>query len=108
MLAGARCPEGRRARPQGAEGREAPGALGQPVSMTTHDDGQLTANYEYVVGNEPSTGRAMGHGVLDVLTLGLWEVVGTPIEAVNQGDKITVTVRYDQRGRAVDIKSSKL
>ena len=83
-------------------------ALGQPKSLTSHEDGKLTANYEYTVGNEPSTGRAVGHGVLDVMTLGLWEVVGTPIEALNQGDKIQVTVLYDKGGNALEIHSSKL
>ena len=33
-----------------------------------------------------SAGRAAMHGVLDVATLGLWEVAGTPIE-VSQGRK---------------------
>jgi hypothetical protein len=83
-------------------------ASGQPKSLVTHDDGKLTANYEYVVGDEPSTGRAVGHGVMDVLTLGLWEVVGTPIEALNQGDTIKVTVLYDKAGNALQIQSSKL
>jgi hypothetical protein len=33
------------------------------------------------VRNEPSAGRAIGHGVMDVLTLGLWEIVGTRLKA---------------------------
>lgn len=93
---------------RGASRGEIEMALGQPKSMTTHDDGKLTCNYEYIVGNEPSTGRAVGHGVMDFLTLGLWEVVGTPIEALNQGDKVKVTVVYDNSGNALDIQSSKL
>jgi len=35
-------------------------------------------------GGEPSTARAIGHGVMDVLTFGVWEIVGTPIELVVQ------------------------
>jgi hypothetical protein len=93
---------------RGASRGEIEMALGQPKSLTSHEDGKLTANYEYTVGNEPSTGRAVGHGVLDVMTLGLWEVVGTPIEALNQGDKIQVTVLYDKGGNALEIHSSKL
>jgi hypothetical protein len=30
--------------------------------------------------------RAAGHGVLDVMTLGLWEVAGTPIEGAISGN----------------------
>ena len=93
---------------RGASRGEIEMALGKPKNMTTDGDGKLTAIYEYTVGNEPSTGRAVGHGVMDVLTFGLWEVVGTPIEAINQGDKIKVTVLYDKDGNALDIQSSKL
>jgi hypothetical protein len=32
---------------------------------------------------------------MDVLTLCLWEIVGTPIEAV-QGEKYTATIEYDE------------
>lgn len=49
--------------------------------------------YEIEKGNEPSVGRAIAHGTLDLLTLGLWEVVGTPLEAVN-GEKYYITVEY--------------
>ena len=93
---------------RGASRGEIEMALGQPKSLVTHEDGKLTANYEYVVGDEPSAGRAVGHGVMDVLTLGLWEVVGTPIEAMNQGDTIKVMVLYDKAGNALQIQSSKL
>jgi len=93
---------------RGASRGEIEMALGQPKTLVSHDDGKLTANYEYIVGNEPSTGRAVGHGVMDVLTLGLWEVVGTPIEAMNQGDKVKVMVLYDKDGNALEIQSSKI
>jgi hypothetical protein len=93
---------------QGASRSEIDMALGQPKSMSTENDGRARAIYEYTVGNEPSTGRAVGHGVMDVLTLGLWEVVGTPIEAMNQGDKIKVNVLYDKDGKALEIQSRKL
>lgn len=41
-------------------------------------------------------GRAFFHGAADVLTLGVWEVVGTPAEAVFDGDKMAYHVRYDE------------
>jgi len=34
-----------------------------------------------------STGRAVMHGLLDVATLGIWEVAGTPIEGHYDKDK---------------------
>ena len=83
-------------------------ALGQPKSINPQQDGQTAAIYEYTVGDEPSKGRAVGHGVMDVLTFGLSEVVGTPIEALNRGDKVKVNVLYDKNGNALDIQSTKL
>jgi hypothetical protein len=59
--------------------------LGSPIKVSDVGNGLRAATYEYEVGNEPSAGRAVGHAVMDVLTLGIWEIVGTPIEAV-QGD----------------------
>jgi hypothetical protein len=83
-------------------------ALGQPKSINPQQGGQTAAVYEYTVGDEPSKGRAVGHGVMDVLTFGLWEVVGTPIEALNRGDKVKVNVLYDKDGNALNIQSTKL
>lgn len=56
--------------------------LGPPTSVTELPDGGKTCTYEYELGNRPSPGRAVAHGVMDVSTYGLWEVVGTPIEAL--------------------------
>jgi outer membrane protein assembly factor BamE (lipoprotein component of BamABCDE complex) len=69
--------------------------LGSPTASTTLEDGTRVDIYEYELGNEPSAGRAVGHGIMDVLTLGIWEVVGTPIEAV-QGEKKQITITYDK------------
>jgi hypothetical protein len=44
---------------------------------------------------------------MDVLTVGLWEIDGTPIEAV-QGDKYQATIKYDKEDRVVDISSKKV
>jgi hypothetical protein len=62
--------------------------------------------YEYEIGNEPSAGRAAGHAVMDVLTLGIWEIVGTPIEGV-QGEKYTATIVYDENDKVVDLRTTK-
>jgi hypothetical protein len=82
-------------------------AVAQPKSIITNDDGSASATCEYTVGNEPSAGRAVGHAVLDVVTLEIWEVVGTPVEAMNQGQKIQVYVRYDQNEDVTQVQSSK-
>ena len=67
--------------------------LGAPIEIR-EENGHRADIYEYEIGNEPSAGRAIGHGVMDVLTLGLWEVAGTPIEGF-QGEKKRLLVTYD-------------
>ncbi|MDJ0947146.1 MAG: hypothetical protein QNJ30_27145 [Kiloniellales bacterium] len=81
--------------------------LGGPRDTTQHDDGSLECVYEYEIGNEPSPGRAVVHGTLDVLTFGIWELVGTPIEAL-QGTKYEMTVVYGPDGIAKSVKTEKL
>jgi hypothetical protein len=67
--------------------------LGPPASMRTEPNGECWCTYVYEVGNQPSGGRAAMHAVLDVLSIGIWEVVGTPMEAV-QGSQQMATVVY--------------
>src|SRR3990172_96958 len=76
--------------------------LGGPISSVTHADGKRTDMYEYELGNEPSTGRAIAWGILDVLTIGLWELAGTPIEAL-QGTKHRITIAYGPDDRVISI-----
>jgi hypothetical protein len=46
-------------------------------------------------GAGAKAGRAVFHGVADVLTLGVWEVIGTPTEGVFDGNEMAYEVRYD-------------
>jgi outer membrane protein assembly factor BamE (lipoprotein component of BamABCDE complex) len=78
--------------------------LGTPGKTVTLENGNRMDVYEYQVGNTPSAGRAAGHAVMDLLTLGLWEVIGTPVEAM-QGDKRTLTIIYDRDDRVLSINS---
>ncbi|MEA2014620.1 MAG: hypothetical protein U9N38_04875 [Thermodesulfobacteriota bacterium] len=44
-----------------------------------------------------STSRAVMHGILDVATLGLWELAGTPIEgSKSKPAMIPIEVHYDK------------
>jgi hypothetical protein len=78
--------------------------MGRPVSSVTLADDQRTDVYAYEVGNAPSAGRAVAHGVMDVLTLGIWEVVGTPIEAY-QGERKSLHVTYGADDRVVSLSA---
>lgn len=76
--------------------------LGTAVEQHVARDGTTTCVYEYTIGNKPSGGRAVAHGVMDVLTLGLWEVIGTPVEAfLPKHHRITVV--YDARQTVVAV-----
>lgn len=49
-----------------------------------------------------STGRAVMHGILDVATLGIWEVAGTPIEGSKSKEKFYLyKVAYDHEGNVL-------
>lgn len=79
--------------------------LGSPIKTATLENGKTSAVYEYEMGNEPSAGRAVAHGAMDVLTFGIWEVVGTPIEIIN-GDKYQLTVTYNVDDKVSHVSTS--
>ncbi len=70
--------------------------LGTPLT-TEEKDGKKTDVFNIRQGYSTGAkaGRAIFHGVADVFTCGLWEVVGTPIEAVANGTDVKVAVCYD-------------
>lgn len=70
--------------------------LGQPAA-TEMKDGKRVDVFSFTQGYSKGTkaGRALFHGAADVATLGLWEVVGTPTEAVFDGKKMAFEVTYD-------------
>ncbi len=74
------------------------GELGQPVDTKLNKDGNKVDVYSFIQGYSKGAkaARALGHGVMDVATLGLWELVGSPTEAIASGDKVVVKVLYDK------------
>ncbi len=80
--------------------------LGTP-SLTEEKDGSKIDTFKFTQGYSTvsKTGRAFMHGVADLLTLGLWEVVGTPIEAIATGTDMTVVVTYDENDRVITAES---
>ena len=78
--------------------------LGAPVYTSTKNGAHVDI-FNFVNGYSGFVrgGRAVLHGVADVATLGLWEVVGTPIEGANKGTKMSVEVTYDASDRIAAI-----
>ena len=77
--------------------------LGQPTK-TLRADNTRTDVFVLERGNEQSVGRAAGHAVMDLLTLGIWEVVGTPIEGF-AGETLTLQIEYDEEDRVRSVKT---
>ncbi|MFQ5541665.1 MAG: hypothetical protein ACE5E2_02455 [Candidatus Binatia bacterium] len=73
------------------------GELGAPAT-TNEKDGKQVDMFTFVQGytSGSRTGRAVGHAIADVFTLGLWEVVGTPIEMTATGTEMQIEVTYDE------------
>lgn len=82
--------------------------FGLPIA-TSEKDGKKVEIYSFVQGYSTGAkvGRTIGHGVADVLTLGLWEVVGTPTEATFDGDKTVMQVTYDKDDRIEEVVALK-
>ncbi len=80
--------------------------LGQPHKVAELENGAREAAYKFEVGNDPNAIRAIGHGALDVASLGLWEIVGTPIEA-STGKEREISVTYDEYETVTKIEQTK-
>ena len=80
---------------------------GKPVHTLENKDGTKTDIFVFVQGYSggAKAGRAFFHGAADILTLGLWEVVGTPIEAVADGTEVKVEVAYDVDERVSQVNA---
>lgn len=79
--------------------------FGPPVSEVQNPDGTSTAIFTFEDGYSRGArlGRTAMHASFDVLTLGLWEVVGMPIESMFDGKTKSFEVTFDANGRASEI-----
>ena len=74
--------------------------FGAPIS-SDESGGEKTDIYKFVQGypQGEKAFRAIGHGTMDVLTLGLWEVVGTPAEGIMHGKDVALKILYDKENK---------
>ena len=70
--------------------------LGKP-EWTRERDGMITDVFAFKQGysKRVKASRAFVHGAADVVTGGLWEVVGIPAETLADGTEVQVVVMYD-------------
>jgi hypothetical protein len=71
--------------------------VGTPT-FTEEKDGQRVDIFAFKQGYSKGAkvGRAFFHGAADLMTLGMWEVVGTPFEAIADGTDMKIQVTYEQ------------
>lgn len=74
--------------------------VGAPITTETRA-GKRVEVFAFTQGYSKAArvGRTIGHGAGDVLTLGLWEIVGTPTEAAFNGKRVVYEVTYDASDR---------
>jgi len=67
-----------------------------PVDSKKGEDGLLIEESYQVQKPKGSAARAAMHGLLDVATLGIWEVAGTPIEgSMGKKEMYSIKVYYE-------------
>ena len=78
--------------------------FGTPMS-TEIVNGQRHDIFSFVQGYHGAVkaGRAVVHGVASIATLGLWEVIGTPVEGALNGSQLSVRVAYDPGDRVTQV-----
>ena len=73
--------------------------FGAPAVSEVDDEGMKREVFVFQQGY--STGakvtRAVGHGVADIFTFGMWEAIGTPTEAIFDGNEMAYDVKYDEK-----------
>ena len=71
--------------------------LGRPINLVRTNRGDI-ATYTYLGPDEVSYRRATAYALADVFTLGVFELVASPVETL-QNDKHTLTITYGWKGR---------
>ncbi|MBI9110861.1 hypothetical protein [Maridesulfovibrio ferrireducens] len=82
------------------------GEFGQPISTVKRADGSVEYDiFSFVDGYSggAKASRALFHGVADLFTCGLWEVVATPVEAVADGSRMSYKILYSEQEEVLTI-----
>ncbi len=78
--------------------------FGAPL-ISEYRDGKRFEIFKFTQGYSTGAkaGRAFLHGAANVVTLGLWELVGTPTEITFSGDDMAFQVSYDENDMVDEI-----
>jgi len=80
------------------------GEFGSPI-VSEEREGKKIEIFRFVHGYSKTvkTSRVIFHSVADVVTLGLWEVVGMPTETVFSGSEMAFQVSYDDSNNVDEV-----
>ncbi|MBU1122357.1 MAG: hypothetical protein KKF54_06665 [Candidatus Omnitrophica bacterium] len=80
--------------------------FGAPI-VTEEKNGKRHDIFKFTQGYSMPTkvGRSVFHAAADVFSCGLWEVIGTPTEAIFNGNEMTYEVSYDDNDRVESVSS---
>ena len=87
----------------GSSRKQVESQLGTPISATKLESGKREDTYRFETGNAPNGHRAMMNVYIDLVTIGLWELPGTIIEAM-MGEEHETTIVYSADDRVLEIK----
>lgn len=78
--------------------------FGHPHTKIEHD-GKIWDIWSFRQGysDRNKTSRVFGHAVMDVLTGGLWEVIGTSVETAANGNIVSYEVTYDKFNKVIEV-----
>ena len=78
--------------------------LGAPISTVRKGSETIDIfSFKQGYGKAAKFGRAMFHGVADIATLGLWEIVGTPVESSFDGNNVAYQIIYDEHDNVKNV-----
>lgn len=73
-----------------------------PIEHEKNKNGKIASESFRATMPTGSAARAVMHGLLDVSTLGIWEVAGTPIEAVKgKKSSYVINAQYAEDGSTI-------
>ncbi len=80
--------------------------LGNPAWHGKDSQGSDVEVFQFVQGYSGGAraSRVLWHTAADTFSLGLWELIGTPIESHHSGTKMNVIVTYDEQQRVKSVK----
>ncbi len=84
--------------------------LGQPVASETDKDGNKVDVFSFMQGQHGAVkaGKGIVYGALAVGTLGISEIVTSPLEgAAGNGAEMQIQVNYDKEGRVASVNTLK-